>query len=72
LPTAGATVTATVTCPTGTVLGGGALVTSTNGVASLQSSYPSSTTQWTAIATVGELGGAKNTSVTVTAYVLCS
>jgi hypothetical protein len=69
-------VTATATCPAGTVLlGGGASVTTTQAQkerAQLVSSYPSSTTTWTAIGVVaiGNLNGGN--TMTVTAYALCS
>jgi hypothetical protein len=69
-------ITATVACAgTSVILGGGARVTVSfagqDGRVSLRSSYPSSATQWTAVAVVGVgLGGGR--TVTVTPYVLCS
>ena len=69
-------VTATAACPTGKlVLGGGALVTTTatqKSRAVLVSSYPSSTTVWTAIGVVGTAALNAGNTMTVTAYVLCS
>ena len=68
-------VTATATCPMGKVLlGGGAHITTTatqKSRAVLVSSYPSSTTVWTAIGVAEAALGAGNT-MTVTAYALCS
>jgi hypothetical protein len=67
-------VTATASCAAGKVaLGGGALVTTTS-VASrvaLQASYPSGAGTWTARGVVTQgLGG--SSTMTVTAYVICS
>lgn len=70
------TVTATATCPSGSVLlGGGASVTTTAAQkerAQLVASYPSSTTTWSAVGVVAisALGGGQ--TMTVTAYALCS
>jgi hypothetical protein len=68
-------VPATVDCPPTTVLlGGGAHITTDFDQKErvvLVSSYPSSTTTWTAIAVLtANLGN--NNSLTVTAYALCS
>ena len=70
LATTGTTGTATVSCSTGVVLGGGAQVANagtTIGV--LLSSYPSSATQWTAQAVIVASGTG---AVTITPWVLCS
>jgi len=69
-------VTGTATCAAGkVVLGGGALVTVSSGLAeafvSLRSSYPSATDTWTAVAVV-TVSLPLLTSTTVTAYALCS
>jgi hypothetical protein len=63
---------ATATCAAGKVLlGGGALITGTGtAVAAIYSSYPSSTTVWTAQAVVTSSG--LSGTVTVQAYALCS
>jgi hypothetical protein len=70
------TVTATATCPSGTVLlGGGAFVSTTatqKERAILQSSYPSSTTVWTGVGVVGIGALGAGQTMTVTAYALCS
>ena len=73
---AGTLVTATATCASGKlVLGGGARVTVSSGLAeafvALRSSYPSATNTWTAIAVV-TANLPLLTSATVTAYALCS
>ena len=69
-------VTATATCPAGKVLlGGGAVITTTVAQkerALLVSSYPSSTTVWTAIGVVGIAALGAGNTMTVTAYALCS
>jgi hypothetical protein len=67
-----ASATATAACPDGTVLlGGGAEVAHPHDVITvLDSSFPSSTTVWTATAVALLL--ARHDSVTVTAYALCS
>jgi len=66
--------TATASCSAGKVLlGGGALVTTTANASKVQltASYPSSTSVWTAIGTVGvAITGGK--TMMVTAYALCS
>ncbi|HUF02319.1 MAG TPA: hypothetical protein VMN35_07835 [Gaiellaceae bacterium] len=70
------TITATATCPAGTVvLGGGALVTTTatqTERAQLVASYPSAADTWSAagVVAISALGGGKTMSVT--AYALCS
>jgi hypothetical protein len=72
----GTVVTSTASCAPGkVVLGGGANVTTTDtnrnrGV--LVSSYPSSTSTWTAIGVVGDSNLANGKTTSVTAYVLCS
>lgn len=73
---AGTLVTATATCAAGKVLlGGGARVTVSSGVAeafvALRSSYPSATDTWTAVAVV-TANLPPLASTTVTAYALCS
>ncbi|MEN9582597.1 MAG: hypothetical protein RL641_551 [Candidatus Parcubacteria bacterium] len=73
--TAGAQVTSTATCPAGKVLlGGGAEVVTTDSgkyKVSVTSSYPSSATVWTAIATeMADLTADK--TMTVTAYAVCT
>jgi hypothetical protein len=72
-PNLGTRVTATATCAVGKVLlGGGAQVTTSAGTgAVLQSSYPSSTTAWTAVGEV-TTALAPGDTFTVTAYALCS
>jgi hypothetical protein len=73
---AGTIVTASVSCPAGTVvLGGGARVTvsaaTQNQRVVLRASYPSSTTAWTAEAIVITTLTGGNTG-RITPYVLCS
>jgi hypothetical protein len=76
--TRGTLMTATATCPDGKVLlGGGAQITDssetgdTNDRVVLRSSYPSSTTEWTATAVViDQIYGFR--TVTVQAFALCS
>jgi hypothetical protein len=67
-------VTATATCTSGLLLGGGGTVTTSDLSASkvqMLSSYPSSATVWTVIGVVNTaLSGGKNMSVT--AYAICS
>jgi hypothetical protein len=69
-------VTSTAACASGKVLlgGGGEVTTDDNQQARavMQSSYPSSTSTWTAVGVVSDsnLGGGK--TLTVTAYALCS
>jgi len=77
-PAVGTQVSATASCAAGKVLlGGGAQVTATGGQQArvvLTSSYPSSTTVWTAQATVitALSGSGAGNTVTVTPYALCS
>jgi hypothetical protein len=57
------------------LLGGGGLVTTTVAQKErvfLQSSYPSSTTVWTAIGVVGIAALGSGQTMTVTAYAFCS
>jgi Collagen triple helix repeat (20 copies) len=72
--TAGTQVSATASCASGkAALGGGASVTTndSNQFVALTASYPSSTSQWTAVGTVmQDLTPTK--TMTVQAYVLCS
>ena len=68
-------VTATATCVTGVLLGGGAQVTTTAAQkerAQLVSSYPSSTTVWTALGVVSIAALGAGQTMTVQAYALCS
>jgi collagen type I alpha len=71
----GTQVTATAACAAGKVLlGGGALVTTTDGgqnKVELQASYPSDTMTWTATGVVSS-SLAVNRTMSVTAYALCS
>lgn len=68
--------TATATCPAGkALLGGGGTVTTTAAQKErvvLVSSYPSSTTVWTAIGVVAIAALGAGQTMTVTAYALCS
>jgi hypothetical protein len=69
----GATVTATATCASGTLVGGGANITgnsTSNHMAVVTASYPSATSTWTAIATE-VLHFANGSPPSVTAYALC-
>jgi len=75
----GATVTATATCSTGTIVSGGGRVTG-NGdgtpgndrhFAALTASYPSSATTWTVIATIVSGTQANGNPPSLTAYALC-
>jgi hypothetical protein len=71
---AGTQTTATATCGVGKVLlGGGARITATGQIqrVALATSYPSTTTTWTATGTVLTTLTGGNT-FTVTAYGLCS
>jgi hypothetical protein len=72
-PILGTQVTATATCAVGKVLlGGGARITTSGPTgAVVNSSYPSSTTVWTAVGEVTTAFTLENT-FTVTAYALCS
>jgi len=68
-------VTATATCPSGVLLGGGGQVTTTSANkdrAVLVASYPSSTTVWTATAVVATAALGAGQTMTVQAYALCS
>ncbi|MBI5457963.1 collagen-like protein [Candidatus Kaiserbacteria bacterium] len=71
----GAQVTATATCPTGVLLGGGANVTNSSGTSNgsviLSSSYPSDATTWTAVGTVRAVLAA-SAEMVVQAFALCS
>lgn len=71
-PDLGAQATATATCPSGTMLlGGGVQVEHSSDVITvLQSSYPSSATEWSATAQALLLP--RHDGMTVTAYALCS
>jgi len=70
----GTTVTATATCSTGKMVGGGAQITgnaTANAVAMLSASFPSATATWTVVA--AEITHASNGSPPiVTAYALCA
>jgi hypothetical protein len=71
----GGTVTATATCTTGTLVSGGGDINA-NGVngkhwAAITSSYPSSATTWTVIATVVAGDQANGNPPSLTAYALC-
>ena len=71
----GTRVTATATCPAGTVLlGGGGNATSTDasGRAVLVSSYPSGSDTWTAAAIVNDAKLATGKTISVTAYAVCT
>jgi hypothetical protein len=74
--TAGSAYTASATCSTGTLVGGGGNVTDTDltpgAVAYLGQSYPSSTTTWTVTGRVGALNLAGGATVTATAYAICA
>jgi hypothetical protein len=69
-------VTATATCPGGSLLlGGGALVETTASQkerAQLVSSYPSAADTWTAVGVVAVSALGTGNTMTVTAYALCS
>jgi hypothetical protein len=69
-----ASTAATATCAAGKVLlGGGAQVTQgSSGSAAILSSYPASTTQWSAQAVITSTGLLGAGNVSVTAYALCS
>jgi hypothetical protein len=68
-------ITATATCPSGVLLGGGGQVTTTSANADravLVASYPSSTTVWTVVGIVNQGGLGAGRTMTVQAYALCS
>jgi hypothetical protein len=71
----GATVTATATCPSGsTLVTGGGDVNGNNvkHYAAVTSSYPSSATTWTVIATIVAGTNANGNPPSLTAYALCA
>ena len=69
----GATVTATATCTTGTLVSGGGDVNGNNvkHYAAITSSYPSSATTWTVTATIVAGSHANGNPPSLTAYALC-
>ena len=69
----GTTVTATATCPSGSLVSGGGDVNGNNGkhYAVITSSYPSSATTWTVIATLFAGTDANGNPPSLTAYALC-
>ncbi len=70
----GSTVSATATCPSGTMVGGGSLISgnsATRAIAAVAASYPSSSQDWTATATI-MLHFANGQPPSVTAYALCA
>ena len=74
--TGSAPATATATCSSGTLVGGGAVIVN-NDIAKnawfVQASYPSSATTWTAIGNnVHVANGNTGTASTITAYALCA
>jgi hypothetical protein len=70
----GAIETATATCPSGTMVGGGANITGNSNsiIAVVTASYPSATSTWTAIATKVVQGPPSGALPSVTAYALCT
>ena len=70
----GTTVTATATCSSGTLVSGGGDVTGNNAkhYAAITSSYPSSATTWTVIATQVAGSFANGNPPSLTAYALCA
>ena len=70
----GSTVSATATCPSGTMVGGGSLISgnsATHAIAAVAASYPSSSQDWTATATI-IFHFANGQPPSVTAYALCA
>jgi hypothetical protein len=69
----GTTRTATATCPSGSLISGGGDVSGNNGkhYAVITSSYPSSDTTWTVIATLFAGTDANGNPPSLTAYALC-
>jgi len=69
----GATVTATATCSTGRLVSGGGDVNGNNvkHYAAITSSYPSSATTWTVIATIVAGTNANGNPPSLIAYALC-
>jgi hypothetical protein len=68
------TVSATATCPSGTMVGGGSLISgndATHSIAAVTASYPSSAQVWTATATI-MFHVANGQPPSVTAYALCA
>jgi hypothetical protein len=68
-------VTATGTCPSGVLLGGGGQATTTSANADravLVASYPSSATVWTVVAVVNQAALGTGKTMSVQAYALCS
>ncbi len=70
----GSTVTATATCSSGTLASGGGNVTGNNDkhYAAITSSYPSSATTWTVVATIVAGTQANGSPPSLTAYALCA
>jgi hypothetical protein len=70
----GATVTATATCSSGTLVTGGGDVNGNNAkhYAAITSSYPNSATSWTVIATIVAGTNANGNPPSLTAYALCA
>ena len=70
----GSTVSATATCPSGTMVGGGSLISgnsAANAIAAVIASYPASSQVWTASATI-MFHFANGQPPSVTAYALCA
>ena len=70
----GATITATATCSSGVLVSGGGDVNGNNvkHYAAITSSYPSSATTWTVIATIVAGTNANGNPPSLTAYALCA
>jgi hypothetical protein len=70
----GATVTATATCASGKLVGGGGDVNGNNAkkYAAITSSYPSSATVWTVTATLVAGSFANGSPPSLTPYALCA